>query len=338
MMTDFTVAICTYNGARRLPALLNGLRAQSLGTAITWEVIVIDNNSTDATPELIHQMQTDWRSDVPLRYSLEPRQGLGFARQRAVELATGTLVGFLDDDNIPASDWVEQAYQFGQAHPQAAVYAGKIHGLYEVPPPPNFELISRFLAVGGAAHAFCYNHGSDYALPPGAGAVVRRTAWLSCVPEVLQLQGRIGGLRLPGEDLEAFMHLRQAGWEAWYTPDLVIHHQIPKERLEASYLLDLMWRVGLSRHYTRTVGLHPAHQALMTPLFLLNDGMKVIAHSINNLGGQQQLVDRCQGKLLVGSALSPFHYWLHRVLGMNFWPRSDHGLLFNPFNYFFAKT
>ena len=141
-MINFTVAICTYNGENRLPSVLNRLRLQEVELA--WEVIVVDNNSSDRTAEIVEQYQY-W--SIELRYCFEPKQGLAFARRLAIKQARGNLVGFLDDDNLPSLNWVNEAYAFGQRHPQAGAYGSRIQGNYEIEPPKNFEQISCFLAV-----------------------------------------------------------------------------------------------------------------------------------------------------------------------------------------------
>lgn len=309
---DFSVAICTYNGAQRLPLVLERLRSQALTHPCRWEVIVVDNNSSDQTPAVVASYQTHWPQSISLRYEFEARQGLGFARQRAVETAQGHWVGFLDDDNPPNLNWVDAAYQFGQTHPQAGVYGSRIQGCYETPPPAHFDRISRFLAIGGSSRLRCYSH-PDYegfrkrVYPPGAGAVVRRSAWLTLVPKNLTLQGRVSGLELPGEDVEAFSYLRAGGWEIWHNPAMVIEHHIPQQRLQAAYLRKLLWRTGLSRFYTRRLGYPPILFMGMLPLFGLNDVCKLIGHCCRYPLWRRDRVLDGEKLLLLGSLVSPFH-------------------------------
>lgn len=310
---DFSVAICTYNGATRLPKVLDHLLVQTFTHAVNWEVIVIDNNSSDATAEVVARYQQTWPPSIPLRYGLEPQQGLGFARQHAVQMARAAWVGFLDDDNLPAPDWVEAAYRFGQDHPQAGVYGSWIKGCYEVEPPEHFHRISRFLAIGGGQQPKCYSH-SDYdgytkhVYPPGAGAVVRRSAWLKSVPQNLVLQGRISGLGLPGEDVEAFAHLRAAGWEIWYNPAMRVEHLIPKARLERPYLHKLLWRTGLSRYHTRHLAYPGGQFFWMLPLFFGNDLGKLLNHCYRHFPFRRHVVSDGELLLLLGSLVSPFYF------------------------------
>ncbi len=127
MSVGFTVAIPTYNGEKRLPEVLDRLRSQVQADTFAWEIVVIDNNSTDNTAKLVQAYQADWQEKFTLKYYFEPQQGAAFARRRAFEVAESTLIGFLDDDNLPAPDWVASAYNFAQKYPLAGAYASQIH-------------------------------------------------------------------------------------------------------------------------------------------------------------------------------------------------------------------
>ncbi|MCL2934536.1 MAG: glycosyltransferase family 2 protein, partial [Trichodesmium sp. MAG_R03] len=122
-MTDFTVAIPTYNGAERLPLVIEKLSSQINIKELSWEVIVIDNNSKDNTKTIVVENQKKWSQQITLRYFFEEQQGAGFARKKAVKVANSPLIGFLDDDNIPAQNWVAAAYEFAEKYPKAGAYA-----------------------------------------------------------------------------------------------------------------------------------------------------------------------------------------------------------------------
>ena len=128
MSIDFTVAICTYNGAQRLPEVLACLRSQTGTESIAWKILIIDNNSTDNTADVIATYQRQWSLSVPGDYCFEAQQGSAWARKRAIKEANSPLIGFLDDDNLPDPNWVAAAYHFGQEHPQAGAYGSQIHG------------------------------------------------------------------------------------------------------------------------------------------------------------------------------------------------------------------
>jgi len=284
---DLTVAICTYNGAERLPDVLECLQAcQSFQletiAPLRWEVLVIDNNSQDATPMIVEAYQTGERSTgwgtVALRYVLESRQGLAYARQRAIEAANAPIVGFLDDDNLPEPDWPLAVAKFMEQHPQVGAIGSRVFPRYETEPPPDFERVAPFLAItdrGDRPRPYPPQQGL---LPPGAGLAVRRSAWLATVPPQLQLLGRVGGQMLAGEDLEALSYLQRSGWEIWYNPAMRIAHKIPAARLTRSYLDALMYGIGLSRCRTRMLKYDRWQQPFMLGLYAVHDLARLLRH------------------------------------------------------------
>lgn len=314
---DFTVAIPTYNGGKRVPEVLERLREQIGAEKISWEVIVVDNNSTDNTAQVVGEYQANWPLSSPLRYVLETEQGAACARQRAVEEARGSLVGFLDDDNIPALDWVAQAYKFGQAHPNVGVYGSQIHGDFEVEPPEDFKKIACYLAIterGSKPHRY---EPRSKMLPPGAGLVVRRHVWCENVPKrlVLNHKGREAGLA--SEDLEVALYIQRAGWEIWYNPDMHVHHKIPQSRLSKESLVGVFRCVGLSRHHIRMLSIKSWQRPLVFVAYMVNDLRKLIVHILKHRGAiQTDLIAACERELLWCSLISPFYLWKLRYLNV----------------------
>ena len=316
-MTDFTVAIPCYNGEHRLPKLLDRLGGQINLEKITWEVIVVDNNSTDNTAQVIRNYQSNWLPNCPLKYYFAPEQGAAFARQKAAEKAQGKLIGFLDDDNLPAFDWVAQAYQFGIANYQIGAFGSQIHGdFFEQPDgklPEEFFPIASLLAVierGDQAYLYEPRH---RILPPGAGLVVRRDVWLNHVPQRLKLNHKGKDAGLASEDLEVVIHLQQAGWEIWYNPAMIVYHRIPNSRLQQDYLLKLVRCVGLSRHRLRMMTLRNWQKPIFFPAYLANDLRRLALHQIKY--GKQIKTDvaaACQQELFVSTLASPFFLWNNR--------------------------
>lgn len=305
---DFTVAIRTFNGAKRLPALLDRLLLQTGTETIQWEVVVVDNNSNDATAQVVAEYQAQGSASCPLRYVFEPEQGAAIARRRAIEAAQGRWIGFLDDDNLPTPNWVASAYAFGQAHPQAGAFGSTIQPDYEVEPPPNFDRIAVFLVIIDRRKTYRYN---SRVLPPGAGLVIQRHAWLTAVPERLLLQGPIAAkVSAKGEDMEALLHLFQAGWEIWHNAEMKIIHRIPKWRLERQYLLPFFRCNGLSVHRFRMLRAPVWQRPLLTLLYWIRDLGELLIYSLQNRHQvSSDLVTACELELRIGKFLSPFHIW-----------------------------
>jgi glycosyltransferase involved in cell wall biosynthesis len=304
---DLSVVICTYNGEHRLPDVLRCLLAQLGVDHLVWEVIVVDNNSTDGTAQVVEDFRRQWPQTVPLRYAFESRQGAGYARQHAIKIARSPLVGFLDDDNNPSLVWVASAYRFSQDHLQAGVYGSRIRGDFEINPPPNFERIGAMLALTERGDKPLIYDAKRKILPPSAGLVVRRQAWLNSVPEVLTLADKIG-FRAAGEDLEVILHMQRQGWEVWYNPAMRMYHKIPSSRFKRSYLLLLFRGIGLSRYHTRMLSVAGWQRPLAMPMYLLNDLRKILRHLIRYRGAAvTDTVAACELTLYLYSVISPFY-------------------------------
>jgi len=311
---DFTVAIPTYNGEDRLRHVLDKLKLQINTESFSWEVIVVDNNSTDTTAEVVENYQTEWPKFIPLRYAFAAEQGAAFARQRAVEKARGEFIGFLDDDNLPAPDWVAQAYTFGKNNPQIGAFGSQIHGHFfeqnsESELPDNFKEIACFLAIierGNKPHLY---EPKKKMLPPGAGVVVRKQAWEENVPKKLFLHftGHNKKAGLACEDLEALIHIQQGGWEIWYNPAMVVAHRIPNSRLKRDYLLKLLRCSGLSRNHLRMMTLKNWQKPLALPAYVANDCRRLLVHLIKKGNSiKTDTVTACQTEFLLNTLKSPF--------------------------------
>ncbi len=312
-MIDFTVVICTYNGALRLPLVLQELMTQVTPQEFCWEILVIDNNSTDETALIVKQYQSQTQNSLtPILYSFEPQQGITFARRRGIKLARGEFIGFLDDDNIPDTHWVAAAYTFGKNNPKAGAFGSHIQGKYEINPPKNFERIASFLAIiDRGQQPFRYDLLHRWLMPPGAGLVVRKIAWLQSVPPQPLFTGiQAESLANKGEDIEFLSYMRRQKWEIWHSPLMKVYHQIPKERLQKPYLIKLLRGVGLSRYPTRMLQRRPWQKPIFTVIHFLYDLYKLIRHYFrhkNNL--QNDLVIQCELEFCFYSLISPFYHW-----------------------------
>jgi glycosyltransferase involved in cell wall biosynthesis len=303
-MVDFTVAICTYNGEKRLPDVLERLRSQIDTEQLAWEILVIDNNSTDNTAKVVQDYQANWNQPYPIKYCFEAEQGLAFARRCAIREAKSDLIGFLDDDNLPYPNWVIEAYRFGQSRPKAGAFGGQIHGKFEVEPPPGFERIARYFAILEGKNTYCYNERYKATrkkmFPPGAGIVIRKQAWLDNVP-------RHPLLPQTNEDLEMLFYL-QKNWELWFYPAMEIDHLIPKSRFERDYLQHFFRSNGLCRNQIRMLSFTAWQKPFIITVYIINDFRKFILHFIkyrNNL--KNDLVTAGEMELFRSILISPFY-------------------------------
>ncbi|MBW4513097.1 MAG: hormogonium polysaccharide biosynthesis glycosyltransferase HpsE [Scytonematopsis contorta HA4267-MV1] len=305
---DISVAIPTYNGAKNLPILLEKLIQQIGLKNIKGEIIIVDNNSKDNTAEIISNYQANWNHNFPLRYCLEKEQGAAFARLRAVKEAKGELIAFLDDDNLPASDWVIQAYKFAEKYPQAGVWSGQIHGDYEVEPPANFKQIQAFMAIREHGDKPFLFDANNLRLPPGAAFTVRKKAWDENVPSRPTLSGKLPGIMVQGDDYEPFLYINEAGWEIWYNPEMHTYHQIPSWRLEKDYLISLARGCGLPICQLRLITAKKWQKPLIFYRTFLGNLRRVLHHLIKYRGElKTDLIALFEMEFYLSSMISPFY-------------------------------
>jgi len=224
-----TVAVITYNRSRRLRETLAGIVRQNY-PAGQWELLVIDNNSTDDTAEVV----ASFLSSAPSpRRVVEPRQGLDHGRNRAIEEARGEVLVLADDDILVGPDWLSQLvapFASDSAH-RIGVVGGEVVPAFPDGVPAWLEGAHRPLG-------FRTDPGP---LPPGQAPMGANFAFPKWVFEKLggfdATLDRQGGRLFGGGDSEMIRRVRAAGLEAWFVPGARALHQMSADRLTLGYAL-----------------------------------------------------------------------------------------------------
>lgn len=234
---EISLAICAYNARDRIEMVLHSLSSQVLGTVKEWELIVVDNASTDHTSELVTQLCAQYQ--LPLRLLQEPVPGLSNARRRAALAARADLLSFLDDDVVVPNNWIADCTQFLSSHPECGILGCKVVPLFEdeTKKPADFEEqyagILSMLDLGPVAYELDVRQG---AMVVGAGMSGRTSVFRSTFAEVQSITGgRRGSSLAGGEDLEAQLVAARLGWQVWYVPSLVLQHYVPTRKLNRQY-------------------------------------------------------------------------------------------------------
>src|SRR6516164_1901797 len=122
---SYSVAICTRNRAELLAECLSAVLIDAGAIAALGELIVVDNGSTDETPEVVERLRVA-HPDARLRRLVEPRPNLSLARNLALDEARGAIIAFLDDDAIVHPGWLASCLDAFAACPDAAAVGGEI--------------------------------------------------------------------------------------------------------------------------------------------------------------------------------------------------------------------
>lgn len=270
---DASIVVCTYNRADSLSETLDALQRLQVPETIGWEVIVVDNNSTDRTREVVERHAQGWPR---LRYEFEPAQGLSHARNRGIASAQGEIVLFTDDDVLPEPDWLIRVLE-GMARHGADASGGYIAPIWEVPPPKWLtERFYGFLAVRT-------DREDDYPIedprqaPYGANMAIRRSVF-DRVGGFDTNRGRKGKVLASGEDGEMFERILDAGYKAVFLGDAQVHHKVEAFRLRKAYIR--RWRFQTSRNIAISRGVRGKRRVFNVPLYLFPQLARAVGRAV----------------------------------------------------------
>jgi len=239
-----SVAICTFNRATSLRKTLASFAACRRPEGTEWELLVMDNASTDHTRTVVREFETA----LPLRYIHESTQGLSYARNRAVaETAGSEILLFTDDDVRVEPGWIAAFAAAADACPEADFFGGRVKPLFEGGRPGWLQDENMDLLDGLFVN---YDPGSESGwiqpeaiLPVGASMGFQRDCFAggNLFRTDLGVSGRSLGR---GEDTEFLARLLEAGRRGYYVADALCRHEVPPERLTFRYA----FRYGMACH------------------------------------------------------------------------------------------
>jgi glycosyltransferase involved in cell wall biosynthesis len=213
---DVSIVICTRNRAEKLRACLE--HVAEIATTRSWEVVVVDNGSTDDTRRVVGEAQG--RSAVPLQVLEEPVPGVSRARNLGWRSSSGAIVAYIDDDCYPAIDYVDRVLDRFESEPSLGYLGGAVL--------PYDEDDARVTIVAGRAPIEIRPGGF---VTPGlmicANLAFRREA-LAAVEGFDVVfgygAGFLGEVDAVVEDVDAAARVSAEGWSGRYDPDIVVRH------------------------------------------------------------------------------------------------------------------
>ncbi len=226
-----SVIICTRNRAASLSRTLDSLSIAAARMTESWELLVVDNGSTDTTGQVID----DLKDRLPIRRVVETTPGLSNARNAGVSASKGEYVLWTDDDVIVDADWLAAWSRAFRARPGDAVFGGRSRPLYEEPRQPWFEANEKHLDALLAIRdhpdwdVMARNetpYGLNFAL---RGIEQRRHLY---DPEL----GVAPGRRRGGEEAAVMTAIFDDGGTGSWVWDALVHHAIPSERQTEGYI------------------------------------------------------------------------------------------------------
>jgi len=124
--------ICTWNRASLLAETLSYFERLRVPADVEWELIAVDNNSTDQTAAIL----ATFEGRLPLRRAFEPQPGKSRAANLAVRLAKGEVLLWTDDDVRVSAGWLASYVEAARLHPEASWFGGPVEAWFATEPPP----------------------------------------------------------------------------------------------------------------------------------------------------------------------------------------------------------
>jgi glycosyltransferase involved in cell wall biosynthesis len=260
-----SAVLCTYNRRALLLDAIETLVHQDIPTS-DYEILVIDNNSTDGTSDAVRER---FSGVTNLSLLVEREQGIAFARNTGARACRSPIVAFTDDDALAPRDWLRRFVErYDRLDPKTALIGGEIKPLFEEPRPDwlsdaLLRPLSCGLMWGGGPH---YLREGEWLCEVNSAYRLKPFLEHGCFPEDL---GRVGGNLMSGENIVNEV-LRHAGYLLYYDPENVVRHRVPPSRTTRTWFRRRMFWQGVSgfvvREYLKRRGIESKqHRPLDVP-------------------------------------------------------------------------
>lgn len=250
MKKELTIIICCYNGEKRLKKVFDHIYGQEDLEKNVYEIIIVDNHSTDKTKEVVCNYKKNNVLCIPLRYTYENKSGLSNARKKGIDSCVTDWIVFLDDDNLIQAGWIKNISTYIKYNKNVGAFNGAV-----IPYVPFKMSKDETLKLKASLKVLACTHYSIEELnrskktpfrnPIGAGMVIRtkplkelsQNGWLNS-------SGRTKNNLTSGEDGEMAFYIKDKGYEFGFCPDAVLYHEINRERIQDDYLNKMWYEIG----------------------------------------------------------------------------------------------
>ena len=245
--TRISAIICTHNREDYLGAAIDSLLEQDFAD---YEVLVVDNASTDSTRAIVEARLPHPR----LQYVYEANLGLSVARNAGAAVATGEILAYLDDDAEASSGWLTALAQIYEQDTTVAIAGGKVTLIW----PPNCTP-PKWMSTGMTVNLGAYDLGDELVYIEQPGLTPRGPNY-SIPADFLEKiggfdvnLGRVGKNLLSNEELYMTEKALNIGYRVAYLPDALVAHNVAPSRLAPTWFIRRSWWQGISECYRERV-------------------------------------------------------------------------------------
>ena len=241
-----SVILCTYNRDKYIYNVLKSIAENSYERS-KYEIVLVNNNSTDNTEEECLRFQADY-PDISFHYCIERQQGLSHARNCGIRQSLGDLLVYVDDDATVNKDYLQTYADFFDGNPNAVAAGGPILPVYETQEPSWMSHYTRALITGKLYMGDKEKEFSHNSFPGGGNACYRKTVFDQVGLFNVEL-GRKGNSLIGAEEKDLFDKMTTLGMKFYYLPTAILYHIIPAHKLTKDYFDKLTYSIGVSERY-----------------------------------------------------------------------------------------
>lgn len=285
-----SVCICTYKRPGYLRRLLDALEHLDTGGLFTYSIVVVDNDSAQSSEPVVVDFAC--RSTVPISYSVEPRQNIALARNKAVQESTGEFIAFIDDDEFPTREWLRHLFD-ACARYRVDGALGPVKPCFDER-PPEWVVKGRFYERPTYPTGFVI----DWRKGRTGNLLVKRSV---IAEEATPFRPEF----LTGEDQDFFRRMIDKGHKFVWSSEAVVHEAVPPIRWRRGFMLRralLRGRVSLQHP---TAGLSAiAKSAVAVPVYAAALPLALVTGQSRFMVCLVKLFDHA-GRLLAFVGLNP---------------------------------
>jgi glycosyltransferase involved in cell wall biosynthesis len=240
---QITVILCTYNRGEKLAEALESIFQSHVIGDRTWEFLVVDNNSTDRTRDVVREFSERYPGTI--RYVFEPKQGLSHARNAGIGNARGTILAFVDDDVTVEPQWLQNLTS-GLHDGTWAGAGGRVLPKWAGAAPPWLDIKENSTLTGTLA---LFDQGAEakqLSEPPFGANMAYHITMFEKYGLFRTDLGRRPGSLLSNEDTEFGRRVLSGGELLRYEPSAIVNHPVAEERLRKEYFLNWWFDKGRS--------------------------------------------------------------------------------------------
>ncbi len=236
-----SVVICTCNRAESLKRTLNSIMAMSVPKDLPWELIVVDNNSSDNTKEIFEEYKIKSGSNVV--YVFEEKRGLANARNSGIQKAKGEIIAFTDDDVIVDKNWLYYILKEFESDASLSLVGGRVELYDPNDQPVTIRTFNERIPFSSASQLF--------SLIPGCNMAFHRRVF----DVLVSFDPTFGaGTRIrAAEDSDFFYRAYKRGFEMVYSPEIMVYHNHGRRTEEQVRKLNKGYAIGKGAFYCKHI-------------------------------------------------------------------------------------